>query len=72
MSFHEMMAIGILLGFGLAGVGGTIRFLTGYLEGGGSSYSRLLPHKWAERGVAIAKSGFLLAIICSVVFFVVD
>ena len=78
MSFHEVMAVGILLGFVLAAVGGTMRFLTGnvphpdYPEGGGSQFSRLLSHEWGHRGVVISMLGFLLAIISIVAFFVVD
>ena len=78
MSFHEMMAIGMVLGFMLVAAGGTMRFLTGnvphpdFPDGGNSLLPRLLPDKWAERGVAIAILGLLLAIISIVGYFVVD
>ncbi len=77
MSFHEMMAIGMVLGFVLVAAGGTMRFLTGNVPHpdfpeGNSLLPRLLPDKWAERGVVIAILGFLLAIISIVAYFVVD
>lgn len=76
MSFHEIMALTMVLGFVLAAIGGTMRFLTGNVPHpdfpGESLYSRLVPYIWAERGIALAVLGFLLAIASIAAYFIID